>query len=137
MLYLQQNSERQRIQMKKNKTKLLVVDDTATVRECMQYYFEQKGYIVFSAASGEEALPIIKKHKLDIMLLDINLPQMNGIELLKLVRQFDKALKVIIVSGEVKNFRDNPHLKQLDILAFMDKPIDFFELESFIKKAVA
>ena len=62
---------------------------------------------------------------------------MSGIELLKLVRQLDKTLKVIIVSGEVKNFRDNPQLNQLDIFAFMDKPIDFFELESLIQKAVA
>ena len=122
--------------MKKNKPKILVVDDTPIVRECIQYYFEQKGYIIFTAASGEEALPMVKKNNPDIILSDINLPQMSGIDLIKSVRQFNKTIKVIIMSGEIKNYRNDRRLEQLDILAFMDKPIDFLEVESLIEKTV-
>jgi len=122
--------------MKKNQLKLLVVDDTPTVREAIQYYFERKGYIILTAGSAEEALPIIKEINLDVLLSDINLPQMSGIDLIKAVRQFNKTIKVIIMSGEIKKYRNDPHLKQLDILAFMDKPIDFLEIESLIEKAV-
>jgi DNA-binding NtrC family response regulator len=122
--------------MKKNKPRLLVVDDTPAVREAIQYYFEQKGYIILSAASAEEALPIIKEINLDVLLSDINLPKMSGIDLVKSIRQFNKSIKVIIMSGEIKKYSNDPHLKQLDILAFMDKPIDFLEIESLIEKAV-
>lgn len=122
--------------MKKNKPKLLVVDDTPTVREAIEYYFEGKDYIILSAASAEEALPIIKEENPDIMLSDINLPQMSGIDLIKAVRQFNKSIKVIIMSGEIKKYRNDPHLRQLDILALLDKPIDFLEVESLIEKAL-
>lgn len=120
--------------MKKNKPKLLVVDDMPTVREAFQYYFEGKGYIILSAASAEEALQIIKERNPDILLSDINLPQMNGIELVKLARQFNKAIKVIMMSGNL-GFRKDPQLKTLNILEIFDKPMDFGKLEAAIKKA--
>lgn len=121
--------------MKKNRPKLLVVDDMLTVREAIQYYFEGKGYIILSAASAEEALPIIKESSPDILLSDVNLPQMNGIELVKLVRQFNKTIKVIIMSGNLE-FRKDPQLKALNILEIFDKPMDFDKLEAVIKKAL-
>jgi len=123
--------------MKKDKPKILVVDDTQTVREAIQYYFEGKDYIIITAASAEEALPIIKEENPDIVLSDINLPQMNGIDLIKSVRQFNKTIKVIIMSGEIKKYGNDPRLRHLDILALLDKPIDFLEVEALIKKALA
>jgi two-component system response regulator (stage 0 sporulation protein F) len=122
--------------MRHRKTKLLVVDDTEAVRKSIAYYFKEKGFAVFTAASGEESLPIIIGQRPEIMLADITLPQMNGIELVKLVRQFNKTIKVIFISAEIENFKNNPQLKQLDIFAFLDKPPDFFELESLVKKAL-
>jgi YesN/AraC family two-component response regulator len=90
---------------------------------------------VLVANSGEEALPIIKEQNPEIMLLDMNLPKMSGIELLKLVRQFNNIVKVIMVSGYELNSND-PQFQELDIFEFMRKPIGFSELESIIKKAV-
>jgi len=122
--------------MRRKKTRLLVVDDTEAMRKCIEYYFKEKGFTVLTAKSGEEALPIIIGQQPAIMLVDITLPEMNGIELLKLVRQFNKTIKVIFISAEIEDYKDNPQLKQLDIFAFLDKPPDFFELESLIKKAL-
>jgi len=123
--------------MMKNKAKILIVDDTPAVREAIQYYFEGKDYIILSAASAEEALAMVKKDNPDLILSDVNLPQMSGIDLIKSIRQFNKTIKVIIMSGEIKKYENAPHLKSLDILAFMDKPIDFLEIESLIEKAFA
>ena len=120
----------------KKKTKILLVDDEPTVRECLQYFLEEK-FIVFTAASAEEALPMIKEHTPDVMLLDINLPQMNGISLLKIIRQFNKTIKVIIVSGVYVDFQNDPQLKALDIRGFLHKPISIVELEDAIKKALS
>jgi CheY-like chemotaxis protein len=122
--------------MKKNKPKLLVVDDMLTVREAIQYYFEGKDYIILTAASAGEALPIIKEENPDIMLSDINLPQMSGIDLIKSIRQFNNKIKIIIVSGCNLDLRKDPQLKTLDISDILDKPVDFEKLEAVIKKAV-
>ena len=118
----------------KPKTKLLIVDDMPIIRECLQLYFEQKSFNVFTSASAEEALEVIKEVKPDIMLSDINLPQMSGIELIKLVRQFNREIKVIVLTGCDIDFRKDPQLKALNILAFLHKPIDFSELEAVINK---
>ena len=121
--------------MCENKLKLLVVDDEEEIREFVGSYFKRRGYVVLAANSGEEALAVIREQSPDIMLLDMNLPKMNGIELLKLVRQFNNIVKVILVSGYELN-RSDPQFQELDIFEFMRKPIGFSELESTIKKAV-
>ena len=72
-----------------NKIKVFVVDDEEDTREYIKSHFKRRGYLMFTAGSAEEALPIIKEENPNIMLLDVNLPKMNGIELLKLVRQFN------------------------------------------------
>jgi DNA-binding response OmpR family regulator len=118
----------------KPKTKLLIVDDMPIIRECLQFYFEQKGFTVFTSASAEEALRVINKESPDIMLSDINLPQTSGIELIKLVRQFNREIKVMVLTGCDIDFRKDPQLKALNILAFLHKPIDFSELEAAINK---
>lgn len=122
--------------MNENKPRLLVVDDEEEIREFAGSYFKRRGYIVLVADSGEEALAIIREQSPDIMLLDMNLPKMSGIELLKLVRQFNNIVKVIMVSGYELNSND-PQFQELDIFGFMRKPIGFIELESAIKKAIA
>ena len=122
--------------MVERKMKILVVDDLKILCEHLKCYFERRGYTVFTAGSAEEALPVIKEQDPQVILLDINLPKMNGIDLLGLVRQFNKRLKVIMLSGDIENYRDDPQLKKLDIFAFADKSIDFLELQSLIEKAV-
>ncbi len=123
--------------MRRKKTKILVVDEQEASRESIKYYFNEETFSVLTAESGEEALPIIIGQKPEIIMLDITLPQMNGIELLKLVREFNKTVKVIVISAEAQDYKNDLQLKRLDIFAFLDKPPGFFELEFLVKKAVA
>jgi len=122
--------------MDEKKVKILVVDDLEIVCEHLKCYFGRRGYAVFTTGSAEEALPIIKRENPDIILLDINLPKMSGIELLKLVRQFNKTIKVIMVSGYDMDFKNDARLQELDIFEFMHKPVGLAELEAAIKKAI-
>ncbi len=119
-----------------NRVKLLAVDDEPTIRTNLASYFTRRGYTVFTADSAESALPIIKEREPEIMLLDINLPAMNGFDLLKIVRQFNKAIKVILISGYDSIEEDDSLLKELDVAKFLYKPLCIFELESAVKKAV-
>ncbi len=123
--------------MRRKPRKILVVDDTEAMRKCAEYYFKEKGFTVLTAESGEEALPIIIEQKPEVMLLDIDLSGMSGIELLKLVREFNNTVKVILMSGHNLDFPNNPQFQRLNIFAFMPKPIDFARLESIIKNALA
>lgn len=122
---------------RENATKLLVVDDGVDIREYLKLYFERRNFIVFTAESAEDALPIIKEQNPDIMFLDVNLPKMSGIELVKLIREFNNTIKVIMVSGNYFDFQKEPQLKTLDIFEFLHKPVGFAELELILKKAIS
>lgn len=118
-----------------NKIKVFVVDDEEDTREYIKSHFKRRGYLMFTAGSAEEALPIIKEENPNIMLLDMNLPKMNGIELLKLVRQFNPTIKVILISGSEMDPANDSQIKELDVLDVVRKPVSFEALEEILKKA--
>ena len=118
-----------------NKIKVFVVDDEEDTREYIKSHFKRRGYHMLTAGSAEEALPIIKEENPNIMLLDINLPKMNGIELLKLVRQFNPTIRVVLVSGSEIDSSNGSQIKELDVLEVVQKPISFEDLEVILKKA--
>jgi CheY-like chemotaxis protein len=129
-----QTEERASKKTGSKKIKILVVDDTRAAREIVVYNFRRKGCTVFTAASGEEALPIIIGQKPEVLLVDMRLPGISGAELVRLVREFNKTVKVIMMSGTNVFVQSDPQLKRLNISGFARKPIDVFELEGLIKE---
>ena len=119
--------------MNLNNIRLLVVDDEKDVCEYIATHLKRRGCDAFVANTPEEALTLIKAKNPHIMLLDINLPGMSGIELLKLVRQFNTVIKVIIISGYPMDINDS-QFKGLDILEFIHKPFPFAVLDSVLEK---
>ena len=115
-------------------TKILVVDDEEVICDVLSTHFRRRGYVVITANSAEEALPIIKEQCPEIMLLDKTLPGMSGVDLLKLVRKFNKTIKVIIVSGHDLD-PDDPEFKGLNILKIVQKPVPFDVLDLSVEKA--
>lgn len=83
-----------------NKIKLMIVDDHALIREGLTKILEMEEnfQIVFKASDGNEAIEYIKDNNLDIVLLDINMPNMNGIETLKKIKQINPSLKIIMLT---------------------------------------
>ncbi len=81
------------------KTKILVVDDESIVRESLQDWLGSVGYSVLIAESGEEALRIIKQKKIKIMLTDLFMPGMDGIELMKKAREIDPSISSVIITA--------------------------------------
>ena len=103
-------------------TKLLVVDDEIDVCDFVKSFFEERDYTVFTALGGEEALRVVKRWQPDIILLDIRMKRMTGIETLKKIREFDKHVDVIMVTAvEEKDKIDAA--KALGACKYITKPL--------------
>jgi DNA-binding NtrC family response regulator len=84
--------------MDKN-TRILVVDDDETIRTTMKAILEDEGYIVDLAGTGKEAVQKTRERSYNVALLDIRLPDMEGIELLKLMHDSVPRTRKIMVTG--------------------------------------
>ncbi|MCB0283792.1 MAG: sigma-54-dependent Fis family transcriptional regulator [Calditrichaeota bacterium] len=78
---------------------ILVVDDEEFIRANIKNILLDENYNLFLSASGNDALEVVKKENVDLALLDLNLPDMNGIEILKNLKKIDPELLVIIITG--------------------------------------
>lgn len=79
--------------------KVLVVDDESSVKDLLRDLLKKDNHSVLTASSGEEALEIIKKEDFDIILLDIKLSGMSGLETLKKIKEVKPAIAVIMTTG--------------------------------------
>ena len=79
--------------------KILVVDDNPQVRELLAELIESAGYGVSQAKSGEEALESLRRSRFDILVLDLEMPDLDGFDVLKVTRTEFTHLKVLVVSG--------------------------------------
>ena len=83
----------------KKRTKILIVDDESIVRESLRDWLDSVGYKVDIAESGEEALKIIKQKKIKIMLADLFMPGMDGIELMKKAKEIIPTISTVIITA--------------------------------------
>ena len=109
-------------------TQILVVDDEVAIREVLIEFLSGHGYEAEGAESGREALQMVQTLKPLVILLDIAMPGMNGIETLKKLRQEAPGAAVIMISGHADH---DQALQALDLGAydFIQKPLDFRYLE--------
>jgi len=116
------------------KIRILLVDDEPDFLETMGFKLHAKGYYVSIASNGQSAIQITREESLHIVLLDINLPGMDGIETLRHIREFNQTVPVILLSAfhEVGEFfvseEKTPQLKELKISGFFFKDGGFEEL---------
>ena len=117
------------------KLKLLVVDDEDSLRLLVHDELVNSGYQVDTAESGETALEMIAKKKFDIVILDIRMPGIDGLEVLKHIREDGIKSKVVLLTGvnELKIARDNLELGADD---FLMKPYDFRTLKACLERVV-
>ncbi|MGR3173086.1 MAG: response regulator transcription factor [Candidatus Scalindua sp.] len=112
-------------------SKILVVDDEVKAYELLKRFLEKKGYEVITSNSGENAIKKVKNEKPSVMLLDIRMPGMGGIEVLNRVREFDKDVGIIMVTA-VKEEETGKEALRLGADEYITKPIDFDYLETSI-----
>lgn len=113
------------------KVKLLVVDDEEIICNYIEHRFKRKGLEVFFALSGEEALVIFEKEKPDIIILDIMMKGIDGVETVKRIKEKYSLPKVIIVSA-LDSQEKIAQLKPLGVSDYLTKPILLKDLDRLV-----
>lgn len=112
--------------------RLLLVDDEEGFRRATSTALGRRGFTVTEAADGEEALESIRAERPDIVLLDLKMPGLSGIETLQEIREVDANLPVIILTGH-GDFEAAVTSIKLTIVDFIQKPVDVDQLSSRIR----
>jgi DNA-binding NtrC family response regulator len=114
-------------------SKLLIVDDEIDVREFAANFFRKRKLEVSIAGSGEEAIEIVKQNKPDVVLLDIRMGAMNGIQTLEEIKKIDPAIQVVMVTG-TKPEENEAYQKCISLGAanYVHKPLKLEELEQVV-----
>ena len=116
--------------------RLLIVDDEEPVVEVLSDYFTGQGYEVGTARNGAEALAAVRRNRPDLVLLDVRMPGIDGVEVLRRIRALDGALPVIMVTAneDVALARETLKIGAFDYVA---KPFDFAYLDRTVAAGLA
>lgn len=112
-------------------SKLLIVDDEIDIREFAKNFFKKRNINVLTASNGAEALEVIAQEHPDLVLLDIRMEEMTGVEVLRNLRAKNDATKVIMVTGVEDEVTIN-ETQALGILGYIHKPLVLDELEKIV-----
>jgi DNA-binding NtrC family response regulator len=114
---------------------ILIVDDEPAIREVLTGYFEHqygpRGYSVETAADGAEALLAVRRRRPALILLDIDMPGMNGVEALRRVRAIDPGIPVIMVTGNASSRVAGDVIKD-GAYSYLPKPVKFQYLHHIV-----
>ncbi|MDP4099224.1 response regulator [Paenibacillus sp. P96] len=109
------------------KKKVLIVDDQNGIRILLMEVFSSEGYETFQAANGKIALEIVERETPDLVLLDMKIPGMDGLEILKHIKTGNPEIKVIMMTayGELDMIKE---ATELGALMHFTKPFDIDEM---------
>ena len=113
------------------KSKILVVDDEMDIRELVRYYLDKEGFMVLEAENGQKALDIIENEYVDLAIIDIMMPVMNGFDLVEEMKEF-KDIPVIMLTAKSQS-ADKLRGFSLGIDDYVTKPFDPQELLARVK----
>ncbi len=108
--------------------RVLIVDDEPDAVELLQEFLTSKGYDVITAQDGEGALRKVKEERPHLILLDVRMPGMNGLEVLKRAREIDREVGVIMVTA-VNEEETGRQTLDLGAFDYITKPLDLKYLE--------
>jgi DNA-binding response OmpR family regulator len=115
--------------------RMLIVDDEAPVREVLSDYFVERRFAVMTAANGEDALAAFARERPDVVLLDVRMPGLDGLAVLKRLREVDPGVAVIMVTAneDVTIARETLAVGAFD---YVSKPFDFEHLDRTVVTAM-
>jgi two-component system response regulator AtoC len=115
--------------------KVLIIDDEKLIRWTVRRQLEEWGYTALEAESGTGGLAQIRVELPDLILLDVRLPDLSGIEVLREIKQNNVSVPVIVITGDPQ-LDDIKTAIKLGALDFVKKPLDFDELQVTIENAI-
>ncbi len=114
---------------------ILIVDDESSIRESLQGVLEDEGYKASAVDSGEACLEMLRKKSFDVILLDIWLPGMDGLEALERIRENEDAPEVVVISGHA-TIETAVRATKLGAFDFLEKPLSVERTLILIKNAI-
>lgn len=114
---------------------LLITDDDEALRQTLREVFEPEGFRTLLAGDGEEALRIVHRERIHLVLLDMYMPKLTGLETVRRVKQFRALLPCILMSGDLDDavveqaYRERVH-------AVLPKPVTRREVTSIVRQAL-
>ncbi|MCK5179704.1 MAG: response regulator, partial [Candidatus Omnitrophica bacterium] len=112
--------------------KILIVDDEVEVRSVLTIFFDKKGYKTQEAENGEQALEIVRSEDFPVVLLDIDMPVMDGLTTLEKLLEMKPGICVVMVTGRQDEDKVQKAL-ELGAYNYVLKPFEFLYLELIIK----
>src|SRR3989304_5016116 len=116
--------------------KLLIIDDDEMMLSALSYFFRGGDYKVVTSPDGFQGIELFQKHKPDVVLVDLSMPSIHGLEVLDRIKNLDRDAKIVIITGYASS-----EVMQLSIdkgaFAFYDKTMDVEILREQIERAVA
>lgn len=124
-----------------NKKKILIVEDDKPLRDLLSIRLQSHNYETFSAEDGKTAIALCKEQKPDLMLLDVNLPDILGVDIADMVKNSKSDFgspKIIIITGIAYSVDDPKERwqKEYQVADFISKPFDYEELLQKIAKVL-
>lgn len=114
-------------------SKLLIVDDEEDIREFAKHFFQKRGIESDTASGGKDALSILAKGNPDLILLDVRMGDITGVDVLRAMRASGNKTKVVMVTGVEDPIVIN-ELEKLGIVGYVHKPLALEELERVVLK---
>ncbi len=113
--------------MKSYDLRILVIDDESAVHKSFELIFKAKNMLFF-ARTGDEALNILKKDDIDLVFLDIDLPGMDGFDVLKAIKKFDSTIEIVMITADTTTKSAVRSIK-MGAYDYLTKPFDVDEIE--------
>ncbi len=123
------------IRLEYMKKRALVIDDDFSTLELMKFQLEAEDFFVITAEIGAKGLDFIKELEFDIILTDLNLPDINGIEMVKKIKEISPNTEIIMITGD-GSVGKAVEAAKAGAFHFVEKPIDFDELILLIHRAI-
>lgn len=115
--------------------KVLLVDDEAKIREILKLVLEKEGYYVHTSKNGSEALSALKNEDFDVMITDLKMPKMDGLELMREIKQKGIKVNVIFITAYA-DIKDAVEAIKLGAFDYLEKNFKMEELLSVVREAV-
>lgn len=114
---------------------LLITDDDRDFRETLRGVFEPRGFRTLLAADGQQALDIVRHEPIHVMLLDMHMPKLTGIETIRRVKQVYSDLPCILISAGLDELLAE-EARQAEAFSVLAKPVSFAEVTSIVSHAL-
>ncbi|MFZ0453428.1 MAG: sigma-54 dependent transcriptional regulator [Ignavibacteriaceae bacterium] len=115
--------------------KILIIDDDKSIRDTLSLFLSEFDYKILSAGSGEEGLAVLDKERPELILCDLKLPRLSGLDFLKKLNEYDSRIPVIIMTA-YGDSRTTIKAIQLGAYDYIEKPLDVDRLNVLIKRAL-